>query len=162
MGTEKKQTAVDYLFEKLFDNYESLHHGKIELHTFFELNMKNRDEAQKMDREQKLDAWLDGSVDGDVKDFDHYYERTYINTTLIGRGMKEKLSFRIRLIFNVICLIPSIIFIRYLYNTTNSTGMVNGIIINAIVWVVLYCIVCIITQTEEEYNDYDPDDECLN
>lgn len=87
MATNKKQTAVDYLFEKLFYNYESLHHGKIELHTFFELNIKNRDEAKQMECEQMKDMFLIGDEDGykrcyyngNHKDINFYkmYEETY-------------------------------------------------------------------------------------
>lgn len=82
---ENKQTAVDYLFEKLFDSFER-YHASGNLSQFFIDNMKERNIAKKMEKEQLEKFYLLGDKDGfqscyyhnsNCLDFEQHYNETY-------------------------------------------------------------------------------------
>ena len=62
----KNQTAVDWLFRKLWDEPQ-------DKFTWYALLQQ----AKKMEKEQISDAWYAGDEDGPIHDFEDYYQETY-------------------------------------------------------------------------------------
>lgn len=65
-----KQTAVDYLFEKLWDEPK-------DKFTWYKI----AGDAKNMEKEQIKEAWIEGyfKVDGGNADSEQYYQETYEN-----------------------------------------------------------------------------------
>ena len=55
-----QQTAVEVLFEKVFETFESYHLGKISLQEFFTILLMHRNVAIEMEKEQIIDAHIEG------------------------------------------------------------------------------------------------------
>jgi hypothetical protein len=85
---ENKQTAVDWLFEKITQNQEIRWRGTRYLELF--------EQAKQMEKEQHSETWKRGSYSllehGSGEDFEQYYNETYANDTT--KGLPEEDSKR--------------------------------------------------------------------
>jgi hypothetical protein len=71
--SDKKQTAVQWFYDKIKSHFE--HDGDLLETLTFTMTI-----AKKMEREQIVDAWVDGCsefVEGQATNSKEYYEQTY-------------------------------------------------------------------------------------
>jgi hypothetical protein len=82
----KKQTAVEWQFEKLFDSFEKFNNGEYTLGEYLTNNLKIRDQAKAMEKEQMMQLWkdfIDWSTEIDPSIYDSFKEaiNDYYNET---------------------------------------------------------------------------------
>ena len=77
-----QQTAVEVLFEKVFETFESYHLGKISLQEFFTILLMHRNVAIEMEKEQIIDAHYEGYRNdiGTTEVSEQYYNETFTST----------------------------------------------------------------------------------
>jgi hypothetical protein len=84
----KKQTAVEWQFEKLFDSFEKFNNGEYTLGEYLTNNLKIRDQAKAMEKEQMMQLWkdfIDWSTEIDPSIYDSFKEaiNDYFNETYL-------------------------------------------------------------------------------
>jgi hypothetical protein len=81
--SNKKQTAVDWLFQQIEvrgDAWENASIGRIQISIDVSEYIELQAQAKEMEKEQKMDAYMEGdSFEGRAskKDFDEYYNKTF-------------------------------------------------------------------------------------
>ncbi len=78
----KKQTAVEWLFEQLFDSFEKFNNGEYTFDEYLSQNLKVRKQALKMDKEQTIQFGYDILIQADEEqngyvDVEECYNSTY-------------------------------------------------------------------------------------
>ena len=71
------QTGVEWLFEQLFNSFENYNSGKYTFSEYLTHNLKIREQAKKMEKEQINKACYDGYYQEDWYDVRNYYQETY-------------------------------------------------------------------------------------
>jgi hypothetical protein len=86
MNNKTKQTAVEWQFEQLFNSFESFINKGLTLDEYFSHNLKVREQAKEIEKEQMdkvaEEYWNEGAsymYDGKRKyeSFEQYYNETY-------------------------------------------------------------------------------------
>jgi hypothetical protein len=87
MENNKKQTAVEWLFEQLEDqgdSWENVSIGRIQISIKVEDYLKIKEQAKEMEKEQIIDAYYyDPNCDEIKDDGEQYYKETYESNTNI-------------------------------------------------------------------------------
>ena len=73
--SNQQQTAVDWQFEQLFNSFESFINKGLTLDEYFSHNLKVREQAKEMEKEQIIDALLFGDVLSPNTAENYYKER---------------------------------------------------------------------------------------
>lgn len=58
--SDKQQSAVDWLFEKLFDSFEKFNNREITFAEYLRINLELRTQAKELFKQQIIDAYRDG------------------------------------------------------------------------------------------------------
>jgi hypothetical protein len=75
----KKQTAVEWQFEQLFNSFEKFNNKEYTFDEFLSSNLRIREQAKEMEKEQIQNAYWEGGQDVPMsgKQCDQYYNETY-------------------------------------------------------------------------------------
>jgi hypothetical protein len=77
-SNEKKQTAVEWQFEQLFNSFEKFNNREYTFSEYLKVNLKIFEQAKEMEKKQIEEALLTGLVLWDVdKPREQYYKETY-------------------------------------------------------------------------------------
>jgi hypothetical protein len=63
MTNNKKQTAVEWQFEQLFNSFEKFNNGEYTFNEYLSRNLGIREQAKEMEKEQIEDAYWEGGID---------------------------------------------------------------------------------------------------
>jgi hypothetical protein len=79
MTNNKKQTAVEWQFEQLFNSFEKFNNGEYTFNEYLSRNLGIRDKAKEMEKEQIEDAYWEGGIDipANGERCQQYYNETY-------------------------------------------------------------------------------------
>jgi len=77
--SDKQQSAVDWLFEKLFDSFEKFNNGEITFSEYLRINLELRNQAKELFKQQIIDAYKEGDNNG--ADMVYYNADQYFNET---------------------------------------------------------------------------------
>lgn len=83
MSSNKKQTAVEWQFEQLFNSFEKFNNGEYTFDEFLSSNLRIREQAKEMEKKQIINAFSNGdntdcTSEQNIKDFaEQYYEQTF-------------------------------------------------------------------------------------
>ena len=74
-----EQTAVDWQFEQLFNSFEKFNNGEYTFNVYLIKNLQIREQAKEMEREQIMDAFIDGDCNGTFETInaEQYYNETF-------------------------------------------------------------------------------------
>jgi hypothetical protein len=90
MANNKKQTAVEWQFEQLFNSFEKFNNGEYTFDEFLSSNLRIREQAKEMEKEQMINFAVDFTYGtkrvgaGLKKYFIELYNETYGGNNLCG------------------------------------------------------------------------------
>jgi hypothetical protein len=90
MANNKKQTAVEWQFEQLFNSFEKFNNGEYTFDEFLSSNLRIREQSKEMEKKQIINAFSNGdntdcTSEQNIEEFaDQYYNETYGGNNLCG------------------------------------------------------------------------------
>ncbi len=76
-----KQTAVEWQFEQMFNSFEKFNNGECTFNDYLKRNLEIREQAKEMEKEQIIEARIDGhnAPSSTLKNLDaeQYYTETF-------------------------------------------------------------------------------------
>jgi hypothetical protein len=80
MSNETKQTAADWQFEQLFNSFEKFNNKEYTFDEFLSSNLKIREQAKEMEKEQAINDYCEGRnsvINKQIISSEQYYNETY-------------------------------------------------------------------------------------
>ena len=74
-----EQSAVEWQFEQLFNSFENFNNGKYTFDEYLSNNLKIREQAKNMEKQQIMDAWEDGKNSFPTINAEKYYKEQFKN-----------------------------------------------------------------------------------
>jgi hypothetical protein len=74
-----EQSAVEWQFEQLFNSFENFNNGKYTFDEYLSNNLKIREQAKNMEKQQIIDAWEDGQNSFPTINAEKYYKEQFKN-----------------------------------------------------------------------------------
>lgn len=81
MTNNKQQTAVEWQFEQLFNSFEKFNNGEYTFDEYLSSNLRIREQAKEMEKQQIIEAHTNGYVIGGGNGYLHEPEQYYNKTT---------------------------------------------------------------------------------